>query len=79
MLLIFQKVINILKVLGHLALSFSSSHPSLITLVKKIILMTSVSLDERQEYKAVFLEKACVFVTVPDDKSSQASGLGMRR
>lgn len=79
MILIFQKVIHILKVLGHLALSFSSSHPSLITLVKEIILMTSVSLDERQEYKAVFLEKARVFVTVPDDKSSQASGLGMSR
>lgn len=65
--------------LGHLALSFSSSHPSLITLVKDIILMTSIPLDERQKYKTVFLEKACIFFIVPDDKSSQASDLGMSR
>lgn len=38
-----------------------------------------MSLDESQEYKAVFLERECMFIFIPHDKMFQASALGVNR
>lgn len=38
-----------------------------------------MSLDEWQEYKAVFLEKGCVLIAILHDKMFQDSALGMNR